>query len=173
MGSLLDGVFDEEKPIRPLHTSFHDFLLDETRSSAFHVHILPQHSLCLGRALIACMQKILRFNICNLNDSRIRNTAIPTLPSQVNKAIPPHLTYSCQYWMHHLQAADCTPDLLNEVTLFFKAFLPFWLEAISLLSLSSPLSFILSALETCTILKKWAKVRSTMMIEDVYSTRYG
>ncbi|KAN0076754.1 hypothetical protein V8E55_010609 [Tylopilus felleus] len=165
MGSLLDGVLDEEKPIRPLHTSFHDFLLDETRSSMFHVNIQSQHSLRLGNALLACMRKMLRFNICDLQDSRVRNPAVPDLPSRVTKAIPPHLTYSCLYWMHHLQE-DHTPDLLNEVTLFFKAFLPFWLEAISLLSLSSLLSPLLSALETCTILKKWAKVRSIIMIRN-------
>ena len=165
MGSLLDGVLDEEKPIRPLHTSFRDFLLDETRSSIFHVHILPQHSLHLGQALLRCMQKMLRFNICDIKDSRVRNPAIPDLPSRVTKAIPPHLAYSCQYWMHHLQDTY-TPDLLNEVTLFFKAFLPFWLEAISLLSLSSPLSPILSALETCTILTKWAKVNSMMIVRN-------
>ena len=165
MGSLLDGVLDEEKRIRPLHTSFRDFLLDTTRSSAFHVQILPQHSLRLGRALLASMRKMLQFNMCDLKDSRLRNHALPNLPGQVTKAIPPHLAYSSRYWMHHLQK-DHTPDLLNEVTLFFKAFLPFWLETISLLSLSSPLSTILSALETCTILKQWAQVRSTMTAKD-------
>ncbi|KAF8549975.1 WD40 repeat-like protein, partial [Imleria badia] len=158
LGSLLDGVLGEEKPIRPLHTSFRDFLLDNTRSSAiFHVPIQPQHSLCLGQALVVCMQNMLKFNICDLKDSRVLNTDIPDLPAQVNNTIPPHLSYACQYWMYHLQDAECTPDLLNEVTLFFKAFLPYWLEAISLLSLSSPLPSILSALETCSILKKWAK----------------
>ena len=166
MGSLLDGVIDEEtrKPIRPLHTSFRDFLLDKTRSSVFHIHIQPQHSLCLGRALLVCMRNMLKFNICDLKDSRVRNTAIPDLPSRVNKAIPPHLAYSCQYWMDHLQDADCTPDLLSEVTLFFKDMFPYWLEAISLLSLFSPLSSILSALGTCTLLKKWANVRSIIMV---------
>ena len=69
MGSLLDGVLDEEKPIRPLHTSFRDFLLDEARSSAFHVCTLPRHSLSLGRTLVACMRDKLRFNICGLRDS--------------------------------------------------------------------------------------------------------
>ncbi|KAF8132077.1 hypothetical protein EV363DRAFT_1583662 [Boletus edulis] len=157
MGSLLDGVLDEEKPIRPLHTSFRDFLLDAARSSVFHVDIQPQHSLCLGRTLLSCMQNFLRFNICDLKDAHVRNTAVPDLSNKVNKAISPHLAYSCQYWMHHLQHVDCTPDLLNEMTLFFKSFLPYWLEAISLLSLSCPLSSILSALETCTSLKKWAK----------------
>ena len=159
LGSLLDGVIDEDKPIRPLHTSFRDFLLDEIRSLAFHVHILPQHSLSLGQALLACMRNMLKFNMCDLEDSQVHNAAVPDLTHRVNKAIPPHLSYSCRYWMDYLQYAKCTPDLLNEVTLFFKDFFPYWLEAISLLSLSSPLSSILSALETCAILKTWAKVR--------------
>ena len=106
------------------------------------------------------MRNMLGFNTCDVKDSRVRNTAIPDLPSRVNMAIPPHLAYSCRYWMAHLQDAECTPDLLNEATQFFKDMFPYWLEAISLLSLSSPLSSILSALETCTILIKWAKVRS-------------
>jgi len=168
LGSLLDGVLDEEKPIRPLHTSFRDFLLDEVRSSVFHIHIQPQHHLCLGRTLLACMRNMLRFNICDLKDSRVLNTAIPDLPSRVKKAIPPYLAYSCQYWMHHLQHASCTPDLLNEVTLFFEDMFPYWLEAISLLSLSSPLSSILSALETCMMLREWAKVKSTIMVSGEY-----
>ena len=160
MGSLLDGVLNEEKPIRPLHTSFRDFLLDESRSSNFHIDIQPQHSLCLGRALLACMQDMLRFNICDLKDPRVRNDAIPDLPSRIYRAIPPHLAYSCQYWMDHLQHTHSTPELLSEVTIFFKNVFPYWLEAISLLSLSSPLSSILCALETCTALKNWAKVRT-------------
>ena len=163
LASLLDGVLDEEKSIRPLHTSFRDFLLDKDRSSIFHVDV---QALCLGRALLACMQTMLRFNICNLKDSRIRNVDIPDLPTRVNTAIPSHLAYSCRYWMDHLQHADCTPDLSNEVTLFFKDMFPYWLEAISLLSLSSPLSTILSALETCTTLSKWTMVRFVMVTSD-------
>ena len=159
LGSLLDGVLSEEKPIRPLHTSFRDFLLDEKRSHAFHIPILPPHSLSVGRALVACMQRMLKFNMCNLSDSRLRNSEVPDLALRVNQAIPPHLSYSCQYWMSHLQHAECTQELLDEITKFFKQFFSYWLEAISLLSLSSPLPSILSALESCTILQTWAKVR--------------
>jgi hypothetical protein len=93
LGSLLDEALDEERPIRPLHTLFRDFLLDRARSSVFHIHIQPHHSLRLGRALLTCMRHILRFNICDLEDSRVRNTAIPDLPSRVNQAIPSHLAH--------------------------------------------------------------------------------
>ena len=114
------------------------------------------------------MRDMLGFNICDLQDSHVLNTAILDLPSQVNKTISPRLSYSCWFWMHHLQDVECTPDLLNEVTLFFKAFLPYWLEAISLLSFFSPLLSIQSALDACNILKKWGKVRSTVIVSGEY-----
>jgi hypothetical protein len=164
MGSLLDGVHDEEKPIRPLHSSFRDFLLDEARSSSFHIVIGTHHSLRLGKALVGCMQNMLRFNICDLKNSRIPNKAIPDLSSRVKKAIPPRLIYSCQYWMVHLSNTAPDQELLDTITCFFKKFFPYWLEAISLLASSSPLVFILSAVETCRLLKKWAKVRLSISI---------
>ena len=157
LGSLLDGVHDAYRPIYPLHTSFRDFLLDKGRSSSFHVEIQLQHSFLLGRSLLACMRDMLRFNICDLKDSRLFNAVVPNLTDQVNGAIPTHLSYSCQYWMDHLQHTNCTPELLGEVTAFFKNF--YWLEAISLLSLSSPHLPIENALQTCIILQTWAKVR--------------
>ena len=70
--------------------------------------------------------------------------------------------------MDHLQHVDCTAELSNDVTLFFKDVFPYWLEAISLLSLSSPLSTILFALETCTTLRKWTKVRLLIVASDGY-----
>ena len=158
MGSLLDGVLEEEKPIRPLHTSFRDFLLDENRSLTFHIQILPHHSLSLGQALLACMRNKLQFNICDLQDSRLYNVSVPDLHDHVKMAIPPHLSYSCRYWMDHLQHAKCTPELLEEITWFFTDFFPYWLEAISLLCHTSQVSPILSALGACSILSTWAEV---------------
>ena len=158
MGSLLDGVVEIEKPICPLHASFYDFLLDKTRSSTFHISILPHHSLSLGQALLACMRDKLRFNICDLKDSRLYNASVPNLHEHVKMAIPPHLSYSCRYWMDHLQYAHCTPELLEETTRFFIDFFPYWLEAISLLCQISQVSPILSAQAAHTILSTWAEV---------------
>jgi hypothetical protein len=124
LGSLLDGVLDEEKPIRPLHTSFRDFLLDEDRSSIFHLDILPRHHLFLGRALLTCMEKTLKFNICDLEDSRLRNTKVPDLTSRVTKAIPPHLAYSCQYWMGHMRHAECSPRVVRTGDIILQEHLP-------------------------------------------------
>ncbi|KAF8552958.1 hypothetical protein OG21DRAFT_1498054 [Imleria badia] len=38
LASLVSGVLDEDRPIRLLHTSFRDFLLDEARSGVFYVY---------------------------------------------------------------------------------------------------------------------------------------
>ena len=159
MALLLDDTVDDETLICPVQ-SFCDFLLDEGGYSVFHVRITSRHSLSIGRALLACMRNMLKFNMCNLKDPCLRNAMIPNLAEQVNMAIPSHLSYACLHWMDHLQHAACTPELLHEVTLFFKDFFPYWLEAISLLSLASPLSSILSAEETCKIIMAWAKVWS-------------
>lgn len=42
MGALLSGVHDSSV-IKPLHSSFHDYLTDATRSKEFHVDISTQH----------------------------------------------------------------------------------------------------------------------------------
>ena len=89
MASLLDGALDNETPMRPAHMSFRDFLLDESRSSAFHTPILPRHSLSIRQMLLACMRNMLRFNMCDLKDSRLHNAAVPGLAERVNVAIPP------------------------------------------------------------------------------------
>ncbi|KAG9311660.1 hypothetical protein JVU11DRAFT_7895 [Chiua virens] len=156
MASLLDGILNEDKPIQPLHASFRDFLLDQNRSSTLHVYILPHHTLLLGRALLACMKKMLKFNICDLQDTPCRNSDIADLPIHINSAIPRHLSYSCLYYMDHLQHTEPTPDIVDDVTLFFKNFFPYWLEVISLISHSS-VSPILSASKTCTILQRWTQ----------------
>ncbi|KAF8555286.1 hypothetical protein OG21DRAFT_1483959 [Imleria badia] len=44
LGSLLIGMLDEDEPICLLHSSFRDFLLDEARSTIFHVQIQPHGS---------------------------------------------------------------------------------------------------------------------------------
>jgi hypothetical protein len=43
MGSLLIGVNDRYAPIRPLHTSFRDFLMDASRSRDFHIDAADHH----------------------------------------------------------------------------------------------------------------------------------
>ncbi|KIJ60985.1 hypothetical protein HYDPIDRAFT_31686 [Hydnomerulius pinastri MD-312] len=158
MGSLLAGVANQHNPVQPLHTSFRDFLLDGDRSLVFHVSITSQHQHVIGLASIACMQRMLKFNMCNLEDSSVLNSEVDGLQERVKAAIPSYLAYSCQYWMEHLHCVECSQDVLGQVTDFFKTCFPYWLEASSLLSQLVPTMYISSAQKSCVLLQKWAKV---------------
>jgi hypothetical protein len=82
MGSLLTGVNRRETPISPLHTSFHDFLMEEGRSGSWHVDITAGHSL-MALGCVRVMNAGLRFNICMLGTSFLRNCDVPSLPSLI------------------------------------------------------------------------------------------
>ena len=83
------------------------------------------------------MRTELRFNICKLETSHIRNDDIPDLDARVKAAIPPHLAYACRFWGDHLSAVpqqDPDADTIRELLkAFFTSQLLYWLESLSLL----------------------------------------
>ena len=135
MGSVLRGVTEEE-PIRPLHTSFRDFLLDHSRSGRFFVDTSRTHR-DLTLASLHIMEKQLVFNICHLESSYFLNRDILNLADRVRESIPAHLSYSCRFWVSHLQAIETgvasDPKLFRGVEVVLKHKFLFWLEVMSLL----------------------------------------
>jgi len=131
LGSLLSGVDQPNIPIRPLHTSFFDFLTDENRSKTYYVDPSHQnHSLTLS--CLRVMKSGLRFNIGNLETSHCRNTDVPELHTRIKKMILPHLLYGCRFWADHLRSSAYSTDILNEVRDFFNHRFLYWLEVLSL-----------------------------------------
>ena len=136
MGSLMSGVSDADHsiPIRPLHTSFREFLTDVSRSEAFYVNI-SDYQQNLALASLRVMRDTLSFNICRLESSYMRNRDIPNLPTLIKHYISPHLSYSCRFWADHLQVTTTfNLTLLGEVKDFLHVRLLFWLETLSLIS---------------------------------------
>ena len=79
------------------------------------------------------MNKGLKFNICRLETSYLRNDGVLDLPSRIEKRIPPYLLYSCRFFAEHL--SDSTNDntsLLEEIESFLHTKLLSWLEVMSL-----------------------------------------
>jgi len=93
---------------------------------------------------IACLQtmvKQLRFNICNLEDSRLANADIKDLPSRIEQDISAPLQYSSLYWSTHLRS---TPDEIHHGVILgsLKEFLDgpyplFWIEVLSVMGMVS------------------------------------
>jgi hypothetical protein len=137
MGSLLSGVTEASKSveIRPFHTSFRDFLTDLTRSTRFFVDKSASHpNLAIASLRI---MKELRYNICGLETTSLRNRDIPGLPRLIDKFIPSHLSYACRFWAGHLGATvELEPTFLQAVNHFVYDLLLYWLEALSLVGAS-------------------------------------
>ena len=161
MGSVLRGVAEEE-PIRPLHTSFRDFLLDPSRSGRYHVDTSRTHR-DLTLASLHMMEKQLVFNICHLESSYFLNKDILDLADRVRESIPAHLSYSCRFWEGHLQAikTNVASDLkvLKGIELVLRDKFLFWLEVMSLLGAIS------GAARAVASVVKWTSVRDFYSIE--------
>lgn len=131
MGSLLSGVSARTSPIRPLHTSFRDFLTDKSRSKDWFVDLAAGHPL----VVLGCFRiinKYLSFNICALDSSYISNRDIPDLEARLTRFVPERLSYAARNWKDHLPDHHLPSDLLQELTTFSHNKLLFWLELLSL-----------------------------------------
>ena len=153
MAPLLVGVTNEFTPIRPLHTSFYDFLLDKERSREFFIERCNVHR-DLAVASLSIMQAGLRFNICRLETSYLPNSEVVGLEEKVKENIPPYLLYSCRFWAAHLQEAEFDFDLLQLVSkLVTGVQMLFWLEVLGVSK------FIGGAYWALTSTERWLQVR--------------
>ena len=77
------------------------------------------------------MQAGLRFNICGLETSYVLNSEVADLEKRVEKNIPSHLLYACQFWATHLEDAGFDGEVAKLVGwLVTGEQMLFWLEAL-------------------------------------------
>ena len=163
LGSLLSGVDQQHIPIRPLHASFFDFLRDQNRSKMYHVNP-SQHIRSLVLSCLRAMRSGLRFNICHLETSHLRNTDVPDLTTRIDNNIPPHLSYGCRFWADHMLATAFDTDILISLKDFFLHCLLYWLEVLSLIKKTNVVSRILISVV------EWIQVSSSILL---YSLTIG
>lgn len=146
LGSLLSGVNQADAPVLALHASFFDFLTDRERSKFYYVDPLP-HNRSLTLSSLRVMKTGLRFNICNLATSHLRNDDVLGLDERVKKTVPSHLSYACRFWADHLLATPYELAILEQLQYLLQNRLLYWLEVLSLIkkvSIASPILLSLS-----------------------------
>ncbi|KAH7907518.1 hypothetical protein BJ138DRAFT_1014364, partial [Hygrophoropsis aurantiaca] len=161
MGSLLSGI-NSQSPVRPLHVSFREFLTEKSRSQQYFVDV--KRAQCgLAFSSLRVMEHGLRFNICKLPSSYLRNSEVEDLQERINQHIPSHLSYSCRFWATHVRSVDPGTELAKEVVQFFNdERLLFWIEALSLLkTISGPIAALM-------LVPQWIKGKAGY--DDVLST---
>ena len=131
MASLLSGTNGKTStPVRPLHASFYDFLVDEKRSGEFFIQQGNVHC-ALAIASLSVMRTCLCFNICGLETSYVANAKVADLDKKVEKNIPQYLLYACKFWAMHLQDAEFIVELAELVGQFMSGEqVLFWLEVL-------------------------------------------
>jgi hypothetical protein len=119
--------------VRVRHLSISDFFVRDR--SEYQVD-LQDAQVQTGIASLRTMVQQLHFNICGLEDSRLANKDIPSLPSRIKENISDALQYSSLYWSNHL----CfTPDNGHPVVwgrleeFFQRLYALFWIEVLSIM----------------------------------------
>ncbi|KAI0061060.1 WD40 repeat-like protein [Artomyces pyxidatus] len=124
------------QPLRIIHPSFVDFIVNPDRcvDRQFVIHE-PTYHLMLAKQCLQHMHETLRTNVCRLEDSYRLNTEVPDLADRLDKYLPRHVRYACQFWAEHVfRAAEDESDVLfAPVRAFISENLLNWVEALSLL----------------------------------------
>ena len=130
--SIISVPEDHSSPIRLLHPSFRDFLLDQNRCSdeSFWIDNGKTH-YDIAQQCLAVMSKTLKRNIYHLKTPGILRSQIES--TIVDRYLPPYVQYACQYWVGHLQKGSFHLHNSTPVYDFLQDHFFHWLEALSLI----------------------------------------
>jgi hypothetical protein len=146
--SVLDIAEDEDSPVRLLHPSFRDFLLEKERcsDSRFWVNKEEVHKHLAERCLWL-LSTNLRRNICNLHTPGAVTCELKR--STVEQHLPAHIQYACRYWVDHLQRGKSgLNDDNGPVHMFLRKHFLHWLEALCLIRDVSKGVLMITALQS-------------------------
>lgn len=147
--SVLDVPESVDRPIRLLHLSFRDFLLDKKRCTDDQLRIneLKTHS-DLAEHCLRVMSNSLRNDICELQRPGCLASEVPE--ALKDKFLPAHVQYACRSWIDHFIQSDLKGH--GQVHEFFKTHFLHWLEALSLMGeLSKGVLMITDLQSTLTV----------------------
>ncbi|RFU81388.1 vegetative incompatibility het-e-1 [Trichoderma arundinaceum] len=102
--SVLSIPQQAESPVRLLHLSFRDFLMDPGKQghSPFWIDASQSHARITDNCL-RIMKDFLRQDICGLRQLGLEGSTVDSL--KVDTTIPAAVKYACRNWVFHLQGA--------------------------------------------------------------------
>lgn len=134
--SVLSVPGDRDQPVRILHLSFRDFLVQP--GTKFSVDKAQKHR-DIAKLCLTTMRSGLKRDIChlegNLEGPGTRRADID--PQHMRRYLTPELQYSCRYWIHHLEQSHAISSSIEDVRLFLQTHFLHWVEAMALLGLIS------------------------------------
>ncbi|KAL4862351.1 hypothetical protein BDV12DRAFT_203139 [Aspergillus spectabilis] len=140
--SVLHVPENINSPIRILHLSFRDYLVN--RDSSFYVDEKETHGKITSHCL-RVMDTTLKRNICGLPSYGTQRMDIES--QVINQHLTAALEYSCRYWVYHLKESKGGISQ-SEILSFLKRHFLHWLEALSLTGMISEAVGIIDTLDS-------------------------
>ena len=130
--SVLSIPDRDDMPVRLLHLSFREFLIDASKEkSPFWVDERARHEK-LASYCIELMSGLegLRQNMCGLQPGSFRSEVDE---GKITSHLSPELQYACRYWVYHLKQSQRHVRDGDLTDIFLRKHFLHWLEAMSLI----------------------------------------
>ncbi|KAB5588007.1 Vegetative incompatibility protein HET-E-1 [Ceratobasidium theobromae] len=124
-------ISEHNSLVSTLHASFPDYIFDRDRSGDFACDEKTHNQFVVDRCF-DIMKGQLKFNICNLESSFLRDENVPGLKTRIEQNISRELFYACRYWTDHLELAGTASEIHKTLEEFLSQRLPFWMEVLNL-----------------------------------------
>jgi len=128
----------QDSPIRLLHLSFRDFLVDSHNrgKSFFWIDEKEMHQRIASKCLeLMSRSNHLKKNIYNLQAPGALQIDIDSQTKE--DCLPAAIRYACRYWVYHLEQGVCHIRDGDQVHIFLQEHLLHWLEALGLMGNAS------------------------------------
>lgn len=152
--SLLIFQENTDRPVRPFHKSFSDFITNPVRCTNQRFHVSPPtHNQELLSGCLELMINTLEKNMCKLPDA-VTNSEVDDLQERTERHISPALRYACKSWHRHLidQQSVRKSTICSTIHRFLGKKLLFWLEVLSVLGA------VKDAVDALEAVAKWLEV---------------
>ncbi|KFZ17327.1 hypothetical protein V501_01790, partial [Pseudogymnoascus sp. VKM F-4519 (FW-2642)] len=130
--SVLSVPSRPDHPIRLLHLSFRDFLVDTEKreTNPFWVDEKDAHNKLVTRCLkLLSTSENLKKDICNLRTPERPRADVDK--QTIDSHLPTNIQYACQYWVYHLKESGSIICDNDQVHNFLKCHFLHWLESLS------------------------------------------
>jgi len=155
--SVLSIPSDYDYPVRLLHLSFRDFLLDPEKHGKskfwFRVDERETHNMLATRCLELLSREGLRKDICHLESPGTLRREISS--KTIDKYLLPGVRYACRYWTYHLEQSGRRIRDQDAVHLFLQEHFLHWLEALSLIGVVSESIGLIGTLQSLIAVSKY------------------
>ncbi|KAJ8063425.1 hypothetical protein OCU04_008644 [Sclerotinia nivalis] len=147
--SVLHIPTKADAPVKILHLSFRDFLLDNTEKNPtqFHVDEAEAHARIAHKCIqVMSMPGCLKKDLCDVKEPGVLRDKVEK--SEIDKRLPAHVQYACRYWVYHLEKSGYNGGG-NEIHDFLNKHFLHWLEALCWMGKISEAVLAIISLESC------------------------